>query len=68
MTGQMVSLLCDNFLCRGSKEAIEQFYAALSERFECRDPSWLSEGNPITFTGMDIKQFTEGGKVVYSID
>ena len=28
----------------------------------------MSEGNPITFTGMDIKQFIEGGKVMYSMD
>ena len=46
----------------------EKFYAALADRFECKDPSWLSEGSPMTFTGMDIKQFTEGGKVRYSMD
>ena len=68
VTAHRVVLFCDDFLCRGSKEVSEQFYAALSERFECKDPSWLSEGSPMTFTGMDIRQFTEGGKVMYSMD
>ena len=68
VSGHRVVLFSDDFLCRGSKEVSEQFYAALSERFECKDPSWLSEGSPMTFTGMDIKQFTEGGKVMYSMD
>ena len=68
VTEHRVLLFCDDFLCRGSKEVSEQFYAALAKRFECKDPSWLSEGSPMTFTGMDIKQFTEGGKVRYSMD
>ena len=68
MTGHRIVLFYDDFLCIGSKEVSEQFYAALSERFECKDPSWLSEGSPMTFTGMNIKQFTEGGKVMYSMD
>ena len=28
----------------------ERVYAALAERFECKDPEWLSADNPLTFT------------------
>ena len=45
----------------------EGFYAALAERFECKDPTWLSVGSPMTFTGMDISLYTEDEQLVYSM-
>ena len=56
VTPHRVVLFCDDFLCRGSKEVSEGFYTALSERFECKGPTWLSVGSPMSFTGMDIDQ------------
>ena len=67
ITQHRVVLFCDDFLCRGSKEVSEGFYAALAERFECKDPTWLSVGSPMTFTGMDISLYTEGEQLVYSM-
>ena len=45
----------------------EGFYTALSERFECKDPTWLSVGSPMTFNGMDISLYTEGKQLMYSM-
>ena len=60
VTQHMIVLFCDDLLCRGSREVSEKFYTALAERFECKDPTWLSVESPMTFTGMDISLYTEG--------
>ena len=67
VTQHRIVLFCDDFLCRGSREVSERFYAALAERFECKDPTWLSVEGPMTFTGMDISMYTEGAQLMYSM-
>ena len=67
ITQQRIVLFCDDFLYGGSREVAERFYTALAERFECKDPTWLSVGSPITFTGMDISLYTEGEQLMYSM-
>ena len=52
VTKHRIVLFCDDFLCRGSKKATDDFYAALAAEFECKDPSYLTESTPIVFTGM----------------
>ena len=67
-TQHRIVLFSDDFLCRGSREVSEKFYAALAERFECKDPSWLSVGSPLTFTGMDISEVAGAEGTVYRMD
>ena len=67
VTQHRIVLFCDDFLCRGSREVSEKFYTALAERFECKDPTWLSVEDPMTFTGMDISLYTEGEQLMYSM-
>ena len=51
VTGMRIVLFCDDFLCRGRKEVTEKFYEDLSDRFECKDPTYLQPDNPIVFRG-----------------
>ena len=67
-TGHRVVLFCDDFLCRGSRQVSEDFYAALARRFECKDPNWLTMGETLTFTGLDISLVERGGKACYSMN
>ena len=67
VTQHRLVLFCDDFLCRGSGEVSERFYAALAERFECKDPTWLIVESPMTFTGMDISLYTEGAQLMYGM-
>ena len=41
--------------------------AAPAERFECKDPTWLSVRSPTTLTGMDISLYTEDEQLMYSM-
>ena len=45
-----VALFCDDFLCRGSREVSEEFYRALSARFDCKEPEFLELGDKLVFT------------------
>ena len=69
ITQHRIVLFCDDFLCRVtcSREVSERFYTALAERFECKDPTWLSVGSPMSSTGMDISWYTEGEQLMYSM-
>ena len=67
-TGHRVVLFCDDFLCRGSKQASVAFYEALARRFDCKDPNWLNVGDTLTFTGLDISLVECQGKLCYRID
>ena len=66
VTQHRIVLFCDDFLCRGNREVSERFYVALAERFECKDPDWLSVDSTLTFTGMDISEVAEAGGTVSS--
>ena len=44
----------DDILCRGSVKDSEYFYERLAQRFQCKDPEYVTPNNNITFTGMDI--------------
>ena len=61
VTGHRVVLFVDDFLCRGTKKANDDFYAALMSRFDCKDPTYLSESTPIVFVGLELKRVIEGG-------
>ena len=68
VTGMRIVLFCDDFLCRGSKEVTDKFYKDLTDKFECKDPTYLQPDNPIVFTGMRIVQSEVEGQQVYSMD
>ena len=67
-TGHRIALYCDDFLCRGSRTDSERFYAALSRRFNCKDPTYLDTDTDITFTGIDISMSLDEGQPVYRMD
>ena len=67
-TGMRLVLVVDDILCRGSKEATEAFYKSLEARFECKDPSYLTEEVPLTYVGFQVRLTTRTGRRYVSID
>ena len=49
-----IALVVDGILCRGPREATEQFYTALREKFAYKDPTYLEPDYPIKYVGLDI--------------
>ena len=47
----------DDILCRGPLESTRRFYEALADRFDCKDPTYLEEGYPIKYVGLDIELY-----------
>ena len=64
VTQHRIVFFCDDFLCRGSEE---KFYTTLAERFQCKDPTWLTVESPMTFNGMDVSLYTEGEQLMHSM-
>jgi hypothetical protein len=46
----------DDLICRGSPEASKAFYKALEQRFDIKDPSYLSPENKLNFVGFDLTE------------
>ena len=61
-------MVVDDILCRGPRDATEKFYAALANRFDCKDPTYLEEGYPIKYVGLDIELHDVRGKQAISIN
>ena len=58
----------DDGLVKGERKHIQEFLQLLYKRFKMRDePTWLTEGAPLEFLGMEIAQTTIDGKIVTSI-
>ena len=58
----------DDGLVKGERKHIQEFLQLLYKRFKMRDePTWLKEGAPLQFLGMEIAQTTIDGKIVTSI-
>ena len=53
-TGLKIAVVVDDILCRGSPEATAEFYRMLGDRFDCKDPTYLSDSSPIKYVGFDI--------------
>ena len=68
VTGLRLVMVVDDILCRGSPEATEAFYKALMKRFDCKDPSYLSEEVPLTYVGFQVRQEVRSGTQYISID
>ena len=50
----LVLLYVDDCLVDGDEEDIKWFFDELNERFECKDPDWLSEDEPLDYLGMEV--------------
>ena len=58
----------DDCICRGGQADTDSFYKAMAERFEVKDPSFLTPASPLTFVGMDMtaRQVEDG--LVYGLN
>ena len=66
-TGLRIVLVVDDILCKGSHLATDAFYEKLMGRFECKDPSYLTEEVPLTYVGFQIKEVSRGGERYVSV-
>ena len=66
-TGLTMVIHVDDILCRGSQKDSDEFYRKLGERFQCKDPEFLTPGSYLTFTGMDIGLEYQNSELIYSI-
>ena len=66
-TGLTMVIHVDDILCRGSKKDSDEFYRLLANRFQCKDPEFLTPGSYLTFTGMDIGLEYNKSELIYSI-
>jgi hypothetical protein len=53
-TKHKIVLYVDDILSRGSEQVTIEFYNKLMARFDCKDPTYLTDGETITFTGLDL--------------
>jgi hypothetical protein len=67
-SGLGLALVVDDVLCKGPREATEKFYRSMAKRFDVKDPSYLSEADPITYVGLDIKLTVQNTVTYLSID
>ena len=54
--GLRVAVWVDDIIVRGSKQMTEQFYDRLGQRFDIKDPSYLTPHSPLCFVGLDIEE------------
>ena len=54
--GLRVAVWVDAIIVRGNKEMTEQFYERLGQRFDNKDPSYLTPHSPPCFVGLDIEE------------
>lgn len=54
VTGHTMVTWVDDLLTRGSRESTDAFFRAMSDRFDCKDPTYLQEDSSITFTGWEV--------------
>ena len=54
-------VVVDDILCRGSEGETEKFYEAMRERFDVKDPSYLTVDTPLTYVGIDVSMFESQG-------
>ena len=66
-TGHRLVVWVDDILTRGSVEATDGFFAALADRFDCKDPEYLTDGSTLTYTGWDVSMSVVGDEQVYQI-
>ena len=44
----------DDLICKGSKEETDRFYTLLNDKFDCKDETYLSPEDKLSFLGFDI--------------
>ena len=53
-TGHKAIIRVDDILTRGSREHTTDFFSKLADRFDCKEPEYLLDGDKFTFTGWDL--------------
>ena len=67
-TGVRLAVVVDDILVRGPPVATTEFYRRLARRFDVKDPTYLTQDTPITYTGLHITLFDKAGDTYISID
>ena len=52
--GFKVLTYVDDIICKGNKSETERFYQLLNDEFDCKDETYLSPDNKLSFLGFDI--------------
>ena len=52
--GFKVLTYVDDLICKGSKEETDRFYTLLNDKFDCKDETYLSPEDKLSFLGFDI--------------
>ena len=68
LTGIKLVTVVDDVLLRGSIEQSRIFYKQFEERFQLKDPTYLTENDPIRYVGFDICMHSKSGVQYISID
>ena len=58
----------DDLLTRGTREAQENFFTQLRERFDIKEPKYLSQETPLDFCGIRIQEHLHNNQRWYSMD
>ena len=66
-TKHTVVVWVDDLICRGSQQVSDEFYSKLAQKFDCKEPQYVTEDNSITFTGWDISMRAVAGDQVFSL-
>ena len=66
-TGLKVVSFVDDLLVKGSPTATTDFYAALANRFECKDPSFLTPDDTLDYVGFNLGMDSDpdGNRTLY---
>ena len=67
-TGVKLVTVVDDVLLRGNMEQSKLFYKQFEERFQLKDPTYLTVDNPIRYVGFDISMRRKSGIQYVSID
>ena len=60
-TGFIVLTYVDDILCRGSLRDSRAFYKKLEQRFEIKDPDYLTTDSPLKFVGFEVEMSRADG-------
>ena len=67
-TGLKLVTVVDDILLRGDMKQSEMFYKEFENRFQLKDPTYLTVDTPIRYVGFDIVMQEKSGKRYVSID
>ena len=63
-----IALHVDDYICRGPKRHLQEFFAKMKEKFEHKDEVYLDEVDELYFVGMRVRQSMVDGQLWYHAD